>query len=175
MLWGTNLILILCSRSLLNSKYLHKTSIVSTFALQSVSSTDDPIKITKLSLSWLAGWQRVGRPPFLNPSTNRHLLYWLHSTLTPPILFCLAIKIASWKFSVFTLSVSCLSMLTCHFHDEIDVLTTIVMMDAMKFENWFVLCRQDAQFLSCSSFWISAFWNVKIWNGRKTLMILESN
>ena len=137
-------------------------------------SNKDYKTFTFLACRMAKGWETSFLEPF-NWSPPSFLASFHSHPSRPPILFCLTIKIASWKFSVFTLSLSCLSVLTRHFHDEIDVLTTIVMMNVMKFENWFVLCWKDAQFLSCSSFWISAFWNVKIWNGRKTLMILESN
>ena len=56
-------------------------------------------------------FKEFGEPPYQRPHCPPHLLYCILSILTPPSSVRLFIKIGPWKFSMFTLSVTCLSRL----------------------------------------------------------------
>ena len=56
-------------------------------------------------------FKEFGEPPYQRPHCPPHLLYCILSILTPPSSVRLFIKIGPRKFSMFTLSVTCLSRL----------------------------------------------------------------
>ena len=53
-------------------------------------------------------FKEFGEPPYQRPHCPPHLLYCILSIFTPPSSVRLFIKIGPWKFSMFTLSVTCL-------------------------------------------------------------------
>ena len=92
---------------------------------------------------WLAGWQRVGGPPssyplIPSPSPILHSLQSHSTHLIPSVHQNLSLKVFNIHSSCH-LSVQAACVKTSNFHSKIHILPAIVMMDWMKFQNWFVL------------------------------------